>query len=109
MPLIQLLTEKVDTLTQNNVLTLYHYSNVDKESFILDPKKFGEKSFTRSEKKVSDYPRIFFYLDPDDKERFYRSNAYHLYTVDVPRNQVYHLNNDPLSIIKTVKDQEVEY
>lgn len=87
-----------------NTITLYHYSTKDDDRLVLDPKKFGKNSWSRREKRSSATPKIFFYLDPEDKERFF-SEETPLYSVEVPKSQVYDITVDPKGMIKKTKEQ----
>jgi len=88
------------TETENNLenydsagsLSLYHYTDAKQESLVLDP---GHKkgSYSRREFDTASTPRVFFYLDPSQKESFFSSST--LYTTTVPTDRVYDFRNDP--------------
>jgi hypothetical protein len=89
-----------DQFDRNGLIKLFHYSRPDVESLMLDP-EFGAQSYSRNDYIVSDVPRVFFYVDPNDKERyFYGAN---LFTVDVPTNKVYDLTADKEGYIEKVR------
>ena len=89
--------EKYD---QGGKMTLYHYAMPNKDSLVLDP-KFKRGSYSRREYEVADTPRVFFYVDPDHKERFFINRE--LYKVDVPTNRVYDLGADPEDFIGQIR------
>jgi|TARA_R110000851_G_scaffold121216_1_gene249701 hypothetical protein len=81
-------------------ISLYHYSRPDSDSLTLDP-EHGAQSYSRNDYIVSDVPRVFFYVDPRDKERYFLSS--NLFTVDVPANRVYDLTADEENYIDSVR------
>jgi len=73
-------------------MSLYHYTKPDKETILLDPKH--EKSYySRNEFETASTPRVFFYVDPSQKERFFGIS--NLYTTVVPSSRVYDFTADP--------------
>ena len=76
---------------QGGIITLYHYPKPDTETLVLDP-KYGAQYYSKNDYIVSDVPRVFFYVDPADKERYFY--GYNMFRVDVPSNQVYDLTAD---------------
>lgn len=94
MKLIDLLHEE---LSRSNTITLWHYSRINKPTFILDPKRFGESSWSRRESASSDVPRIFFYTNPKQKEIMF-DEEYTLYQAQVPSMEIYDLSTDPLDL-----------
>tara|TARA_R110000787_G_scaffold21665_2_gene63788 strand:+ start:318 stop:827 length:510 start_codon:yes stop_codon:yes gene_type:complete len=81
-------------------MTLYHYSNPDENSLTLDP-EFGARSYSRNDYILADTPRVFFYVDPEDKERFFAASK--MFTVNVPTNRVYDLTADDEEYIAAVR------
>jgi hypothetical protein len=77
---------------QGGTMTLYHYARPKEETLTLDP-KYQKSSYSRREFETASTPRVFFYVDPTQKERFFSSS--NLYKVDVPTNRVYDLQGDP--------------
>lgn len=104
MSILRIFAESLSEYSQSGNVTLYHYSREDSEQLILDPEMFGKHSFTRREAKISTYPRVFFYLDPTDKERFFQSNTWNLYTAEVKADEIYDLDKDPQQYIQQNKD-----
>jgi hypothetical protein len=97
-----LITERaqVTDYDSGGMISLYHYSRPDVESLVLDP-NYGPQSYSRNDYEISDVPRVFFYVDPRDKERyFYNSN---LFKVDVPINRVYDLTEDKKGYVESVR------
>ena len=84
--------ERKGRYDQGGTMTLYHYAMPDEESLVLDP-KYKRGSYSTREYEVADTPRVFFYVDPDHRERFFLNRR--LYKVDVPTNRVYDLGEDP--------------
>jgi hypothetical protein len=85
--------------TTTGLTSLYHYSKIDADSILLDPKKFGMNAHSRREKNTSDVPRVFFYTDPKDYEKeLFAGNQ--LYTAQVPSNEIYNLKQDPLKLFQ---------
>lgn len=104
MSITTIFMESLSQFNQSGDITLYHYSKEGSEQLILDPKEFGKHSFTRQERRTSSFPRVFFYLDPTDKERFFQSNAWNLYTTTVDRRELYDLRKDKKNLINKIKD-----
>lgn len=105
MSITTIFVESLSQFDQSGKVTLYHYSREDSEQLILDPQKFGKHAFTRQERKTSTYPRIFFYLDPTDKERFFRSDVWNLYVAEVKRKELYDLTTDNENLIPQIEEQ----
>lgn len=78
--------------------SLYHYSRSSEDQLILDPSKFGNNSYTKRDKMVSDVPRVFFYLKPKEKETMFDTKQVSLYTAEVPSDQIYNIIKDPEGI-----------
>ncbi len=83
-------------------ITLYHYSKEDQDTIVLDPSFFGQSSYSRSEKNLSSVPRVFFYTNLAQRER-YVSSGRQLYRVTIDSKEIYNLKQDPESIINTVR------
>jgi len=75
---------------------LYHYSEIDDSSIVLNPKHFltHRNPYTKRDYATSDSPRIFFYTDLDNVEEQIASGR-NLYYVDVSSQQVYDIIGDP--------------
>jgi len=74
-------------------MRLYHFS--DKNNLkSLDPNEFGKNSFTKSDRKISDVPRVFFYTDPSQKESFFKTPSIFLYSTEVNKDLIYDLSED---------------
>jgi len=78
---------------KGGTLSLYHYTTAKQDPLVLDP-KHEKGSYSRREFDTASTPRVFFYLDPNQKEHFFNSST--LYTTAVPTNRVYDFRNDPL-------------
>lgn len=77
---------------EGGVVKLYHYADAKDEELVLDPTRFGESAFSRREKQRSEVPRVFFYVDPSQKESFFSGRE--LYTTQVPESLIYNLDQD---------------
>lgn len=73
---------------------LYHYSNEDFE--IVSPKFFGANQHT-STTRDSEVPRSYFYLNENDREKFFRGAKYR-YTVGIDGTKIYDLTFDELGL-----------
>lgn len=82
-------------------ITLYHYTKNPESSILLDP-EYKKSYHSTREFEVAQTPRLFFYLDPKQREMFFRSGV-PLFTVDVPANRVYDFKNDPEGYIEKNK------
>jgi hypothetical protein len=78
--------------TDGEDVKLYHFGPSNLE--YLDPLKFGENSYTSSEKWWGK-KRVFFYTNLDQKERIVSGT---LYEVDVKLSDLYPFNSDPLNL-----------
>jgi len=80
--------------------TLYHYSNFEGDKFTLDPARFTDKkfrkSYSRNDYNVSQFPRVFFYTDPENKEALVRGN---LFAVNLVGAAIYDLDKDPDGVV----------
>jgi len=76
-------------------MKLYHYSNEDFE--IVSPKFFGTNQHSFGAARDSEVPRSYFYLNKDDREKFFRGAKYR-YTVGVNQNEIYDLQFDELNL-----------
>jgi hypothetical protein len=79
-------------------ISLYHYARSTEDQLILDPSKFGNNSYTRRDKMISDVPRVFFYLKPQEKETMFDTKQVSLYTTEVPSDLIYDIIKDPEGI-----------
>lgn len=105
MALLKLLNEALSDFVSGNMVTLYHYTKEDEEELTLSPEKFGKNSFTKRDKALTDYPRVFFYLDLDDTERFFKSPSSVLYSTEVPADQIYNVLTDPDGIKSGIREE----
>tara|TARA_Y100000034_G_scaffold135112_1_gene205725 strand:+ start:1280 stop:1741 length:462 start_codon:yes stop_codon:yes gene_type:complete len=82
-------------------VSLYHYASKlggkNPETIQLTPERFGENPYSRNELKAGT-PRIFFYLDIQDKEPYFFNSP--LYKAEVPVSKIYNIIEDPLEIIR---------
>ena len=83
-------------------ITLYHYARSEEEEIFLDPARFGESSFSKREKETSRVPRVFFYVDLAQRER-YISSGRSLYKVEVNTSDIYNLKEDPSGYVELVR------
>ena len=73
---------------------IYHYSPIDSDEMIVDPKFFGKNAFSRNERKIP-IKRSFFYLNPKESESFFTNEP--LYKATIDKNKIYNLSEDPLN------------
>jgi len=75
---------------------LYHYSDLDVNSTVLDPQRFltHRNPYTKRDYATSGFPRIFFYTDLDNVEEQIASGR-NLYYAEVPSQQIYDITTDP--------------
>lgn len=79
-------------------MELFHYTNkTDATDIVLDPKRFGENPFSKREKAAASMPRIFFYLDPRQREVWFDKSK-DLFSATVDGSKVYDLGADPLNL-----------
>lgn len=88
-------------------MRLYHFS--DKNNLkSLNPNEFGKNSFTKSDFKVSDVPRVFFYTDPSEKESFFKTPSVFLYSAEVNEDLIYDLSEDKENLKKKFFSQRAD-
>jgi hypothetical protein len=66
-------------------MIVYHYSKHKFDKFDLS--KFGQNSYTKRDKLVCNIPRVYFYRDKQDRERFV--NGKYLYVCEIPEAGLY--------------------
>lgn len=88
----------------DKMVEVFHFSKSDNDSIFLDPNHFGKNYFSKAEKRVSSFPRVFFYLNLNHKERFFNNPVYSLYKTTIPAYDIYDLRTDNESIIQLSKD-----
>lgn len=71
-------------------VTIYHYSNLDVASVRLDPIEAAKyrHGFSRNDFAQSVVPRLYFYLDPSERETHFR-RSYNLYAAEIDADQIY--------------------
>ena len=79
---------------QGGQVALYHYASTNTPTVTLNPTKFGANSYSRREANTSTVPRVFFYLNPQEKEPMFDA-TYNLYTTSVSFTEVYNMIVDP--------------
>lgn len=78
---------------RGDLVQLYHYGNEELENGELDPKFYKKNIFTTD---TYGQPRIFFYIKREDREKVVYG---HEYIVEVPLNDLYPFNSDPLYLL----------
>jgi hypothetical protein len=86
----------------NGKVTLYHYAPVEADKIQVDPSQFGKQRYSRREKERSTYPRSFFYVNLDQAESQVKQGK-HLFSLDIPTNQLYSIKSDPEGIMKSIR------
>ena len=94
----------------SEITKLYHYCGrceKGQESVVLDPQRGRDQpgSYSRREYETSQVPRVFFYLDPADRESMVSGP---LYSVEVPTPQIYNLWEDENKYIRRIKEKREE-
>jgi len=97
------LTEGLNDYVQSNGnIVLYHFSQHGSgPEMVVEPKHFGKGGYSMREKKTSDFPRSFFYVNLDHKEGFFDKTP--LYQVEIPASKIYNLMLDPEKILDYVQ------
>jgi hypothetical protein len=104
MSLINYIAENLSNfVNEDGTVLMYHFAKIDQPSIVLNPDMFGSNSWTRGDIRVSDMPRVFFYLNLDDKERFFLSHT--LYTTKVKVTDLYDIVADPLKIKAKLREE----
>tara|TARA_Y100000310_G_C20490942_1_gene719179 strand:- start:20 stop:553 length:534 start_codon:yes stop_codon:yes gene_type:complete len=87
--------------SEGDIVTLYHYSKMEKDKLLLDPSYFLSKrsSYSRRDYNVSAYPRVFFYVSLDEAEPIVASGKTP-YSTTVPESEIYDLTKDPEDLRK---------
>lgn len=99
------LIENLDKYSEQGVVPLYHYTENNSETMILDPQKAKQSSNSHTSRdwRTSGVPRVFFYLDPADKEKFF--DNHNLYVTYLPTENIYDLTVDKEGFVEQVKDE----
>lgn len=76
-------------LTLTGKVKVYHYSEEDKDSIILDPKQSLSKRhyYSSNDYKLSKFPRVFYYTDLDKTEHQIRTGR-NLYVGEVDGSKI---------------------
>ena len=96
-------------------VTLFHYTNLPPNrtgNVILHPKKASENIhlYSRNDYQVASFPRLFFYLNPEDVHKDMGVSGNHLYEVEVPVTDIYPMEKDPENIKeKAVTDGRLNF
>ena len=87
--------------SEGDIVTLYHYSKMEKDKLLLDPDYFLSKrsSYSRRDYNVSAYPRVFFYMSLDEAEPIVVSGKTP-YSTTVSESEIYDLTKDPEDLRK---------
>lgn len=80
-------------------VTLHHYAapRGEPEALDLDPERFGESPWSKSEVKAERTPKVFFYLRPEDKEHFLGGRTHYKTRYDA--GKIYDMMDDPKNIV----------
>ena len=89
-------------------IKIYHYLTWNSafqppKTIVLDPKLFGKNSYTKNDVNASSVNRIFFYLNPEEKEKFFNKQPLYVATIDA--KDIYDLLDDPLNFKKEIKSK----
>jgi hypothetical protein len=82
-------------------VVLYHVTSIPPNrngNILLHPVKAAKNvhTYSRKEFEVTSFPRLFFYLDPEDRHKDTVSGEF-LYQTTVPASQIYLMEKDPES------------
>ena len=77
----------------DNKIEIYHFSDIDQDEMVVDPKYFGQNYFTKNDTKIP-IPRSFFYTNPQDSEVFFKNKP--LYKAVIDKDKIYDLSEDKL-------------
>ena len=78
---------------EGGMVTLYHYTRNSGPTLELDP-EYKKSYHSSREFEIAQTPRVFFYVDPRQRETFFRRGI-PLFTTQVPANRIYDFRNDP--------------
>jgi len=95
-----------DFVKSDGSVALYHYSNkLEGDTAVLKPQVAKEKagSYSNSDWQASEVPRVWFYLNRGDKEKFFHGTD--LYKTSVDAKRIYDIRNDPDNLIPKVKEE----
>ena len=90
--------EELGQYVDGGEVTLYHYTNYPEDSLVLDP-NYKKSYYSSNEFEIAQTPRLFFYLDPKQRETFFRAGV-PLFTTTVGANRIYDFKNDPEGYIE---------
>lgn len=94
----------LEKYVHNGVVMLFHYTNyLGGETEVLDPEIALQNMqiYSKREYATSNVPRLFFYLDPSEKEHFV--SAKNLYVAKVSPDVIYDFTLDPDLIVRKWK------
>lgn len=104
-----IILEDIEDYAQGGMVKLYHFTSRLRHlpSKVLHPGQ-SANYYSRREMSAASTPRLFFYVDPKQKESFFgQSNE--MYTVTVPVSDIYHIPNDPEGIVKEWRSSQEYY
>ena len=78
---------------EDGTVTLYHYTKNPGPTLELDP-EYRKSYHSSREFEIAQTPRVFFYVDPKQRETFFRRGI-PLFTTQVPASRIYDFRNDP--------------
>jgi hypothetical protein len=78
---------------EDGMVTLYHYTKNPGPTLELDP-EYKKSYHSSREFEIAQTPRVFFYVDPKQREIFFRRGI-PLFTTQVPASRIYDFRNDP--------------
>ena len=89
--------------SEDGMTTLYHYTQDLGDSVVLDPEfaKSRRGYYSRREFETATTPRLFFYLDPRERESHFTHGT--LYKTKVPTSEIYNFSADPEDILGNVR------
>ena len=94
-----------ESLKSSGAMKLYHFSSAKEDQIVLDPEYFISKrgAYSRNDYRVSAYPRVFFYVDPEEAENIVKSQHRNLFVASVDASDIYNLMEDPEGLLSKSK------
>ena len=89
------------------LIKIYHYTDTDFKGKV-DPKFFGENSYSNNSARLSGIKRSYYYIRPGDQEHFFKGCRF-CYIAEVEESRLYNLIKDDLNICKDLGIKDIFY
>ena len=88
---------------KNGMVALYHYTYLKpnrRGNLKLTPSQASKNpnQYSRQEYRVAAFPRVFYYIDPEDVHQDAGVSTNFLYKVEMPEGNIYPMEEDPNGI-----------